>query len=117
MIRYSPENNKPGNTMTVEKAKGRIEATPEEVMPETIMPVGTKPSKIIKLQGQRMKRRKCFPQGTGRQGPRYRNITMKLIRQLKDSRHTGTRWENAWEKDTCQNGMRGTVWIECIYLK
>jgi hypothetical protein len=72
-----PENNKPGNTMPVEKAKGQIEATPEEAMPETIMPVDMKPGKIIELQGQRM--RKCHHQGTGRQEPRNRKDTEREI--------------------------------------
>jgi hypothetical protein len=109
------ENNKPGNMMLVEKAKGQSEVTPEAAMPETIMPVDMKPGKTIRLQGQRMMRRKCLRQGTGRQGPRHRNATMKLTRQ--DSPLTEILWESAWEKDTCQNGMRGTVWIECICLK
>jgi hypothetical protein len=58
MIRFLPENNKPGNMMPVEKAKGQTEATPKKAMPETIMPVDKKPGKIIELQGRRMMRRK-----------------------------------------------------------
>jgi hypothetical protein len=44
-----PENNKPGNTMPVEKTEGQIKATPKEAMPETIMPVDMKPGKTIRL--------------------------------------------------------------------
>jgi hypothetical protein len=58
MIRFLPENNKPGNMMPAEKAKGQTEAMPEKAMPETIMPVDKKPGKIIELQGRRMMRRK-----------------------------------------------------------
>ncbi|KAK1683319.1 hypothetical protein QYE76_044167 [Lolium multiflorum] len=106
----------PGNMMPVEKAKGQSEATPE-AMPETIMPVDMKPGKTIRLQGQRMMmmRRRCLHQGTGRQGPRHQNVTMKPI--LQDRQHTGTHWGNAWERDTYRNGMRGTVWIECTCQK
>ena len=95
MIQCLPESNKPGNTRPVEKAKGQYEVMPETVMPETIMPVEVKPGKIIARQEQRMMRRKCLRQGTGRQEPRYRNVMMKVIQELKELQPTGTLWGNA----------------------
>ncbi len=92
MIRYLPENNKPGNTRPEEKAKGQYVAMPEMDMPEIIMPVEVKPGKIIAQQEQRMLRRKCLRQGTGRQEPRYRNVTMRLIPEQKEPEPTGTLW-------------------------
>jgi hypothetical protein len=50
MIRFSPENKKPGNNMPVEKAKGQIGATPKEAMPETIMPVDMKPGTLQEIR-------------------------------------------------------------------
>jgi hypothetical protein len=41
MIRFWPENKKPGNMMPVEKAKGQ-----EKVMAETLMPETVNPGKI-----------------------------------------------------------------------
>jgi hypothetical protein len=108
MIRFWPENNKPGNTMPVEKAKGQVVAMPEMATPETLMPVKVRSGKIIEWQGQLMLRRKCLHQGTGRERPRYRNVMMKLILEWKESELTGTHWENVLEKDACQTGMRGT---------
>ena len=90
-----PENNKPGDTRPVEKAKEQFVAMPETVTPEMIMPVEMKPDKIIAQQEQRMLRRKCLRQGTGRQEPRYRNVMMKVIQELKELQPTGTLWGNA----------------------
>ena len=92
MIRYLLENNKPGNTGPEEKAKGQYVAMPETVMSKTITPVKVKPGKIIARQEQRMMRRKCLRQGTGRQEPRYRNVTMRLIPEQKEPEPTGTLW-------------------------
>jgi hypothetical protein len=74
MIRYLPENNKLGDMRPEEKGKWQVEA-----MPEMATPVEVKPGKIIMHQELLMLRKKCLHRGTGRQEPRYRNDTMKLI--------------------------------------
>jgi hypothetical protein len=78
MIRFLPENNKPGNTKPVEKAKGQVVAMPEKAMPETLMPVKMKPGKIIERQGQRTLM-KCHHQVTNEEKLWYRNTMMKPI--------------------------------------
>jgi flavoprotein len=112
MIRFLPENKKLGHIMPEKKA---MEQGVAMAMPETIMPVDTKPGKIIELQGQRMLKKKCDRQGTGRQEPRNRKDMKKEIPRWNESEPTGTPWGNAWGKDACQAGMRGTGWTECIF--
>ncbi|KAK1615907.1 hypothetical protein QYE76_021424 [Lolium multiflorum] len=70
---------------SVEKAKGQVVAMPEMAMPETLMPIKVKPGKSIERQEKLMLKRKCHHQGTGREKPRYWNVTMKLILEWKES--------------------------------
>jgi hypothetical protein len=108
--------------MPEKKAMERVADMPEMamrgmVMPETIMPVDVKPGKIIELQGQRMLKRKCDHQGTGRQEPRNRKDMKREIPKWNEPEPTGTHWGNVWGKDAYQARMRGTGWTECISLR
>ncbi|KAK1617200.1 hypothetical protein QYE76_022717 [Lolium multiflorum] len=111
------QNNKPGHTRPEEKAMGQVVAVPEMAMPEmpmpeTIMPVDMKPGKIIELQGQRMLKRKCHHQGTGRQEPRNRQLTQRSTESFR-AYHV-----RLWEKSGgCVIGGRDNCRVENILFE
>ena len=112
MIRFWPENEKPSNAMSAEKAKGHVMAMPGMAMPETLMPEKVKPGKIIGRPERRTPMMKCRHQGTQEETPLYRTGMMKPIPSWKEPDISGILWENVSEKDACRNETRGTDWTE-----
>jgi hypothetical protein len=76
MIRFWPENKKPGNMMPVEKAKGQ--GMPKMAMPEKMMPEKARPGKIIVRPERRMPVTKGH-QDTQGVTPQCQTGMMKLI--------------------------------------
>jgi hypothetical protein len=112
MIRFWPENKKPGNIMPVEKAKGQATAMPGTLMPET-----ANPGKTIAQRERDMPHKRHHHTDT-KGLPQLRPTgVMKLIPGWKEPDTTGILWENVSEKDAYRNETRGTNWIECTCPK
>jgi hypothetical protein len=114
MIRFWPENKKPGNMMPVEKSKGQ--EMPGMVMPEKMMPEKARPGKIIARPERRMPVTKCH-QDTQEVTPQYPTGMMKPIPGWKEPGTTVILWESAWGNDACRNAMPSTDWTECTCPK